>query len=36
MVVKRTWDVYINKGHELYDWCADMTGKANYSIYIVQ
>ena len=29
MVVKRTWDVFVDKNHELYEWCADMTGKAN-------
>ena len=29
MIVKRAWNVFINKDHELYEWCADMTGKAN-------
>ena len=29
MIVKRAWNIYINKDHELYEWCADMTGKAN-------
>ena len=29
MIVKRAWNIYIDKDHELYEWCADMTGKAN-------
>ena len=29
MIVKRAWNVFINKDHELYEWCADMTSKAN-------
>ena len=29
MIVKRAWNVFINKDHDLYEWCADMTGKAN-------
>ena len=29
MIEKRAWNVFINKDHALYEWCADMTGKAN-------
>ena len=29
MIVKRAWNVFINKDHELYEWCTDMTSKAN-------
>ena len=29
MIEKRAWTVFINKDHDLYEWCADMTGKAN-------